>query len=111
MSPRNDKGKAVTRYLTGHAGIPMLSWDGSTSRIDAPAPYAIQVMTDTKTWRFFEAIKEFPSTGLPFVVRYDKYLETVDQAVVGLRLSTFSAILSAHYTSIADRIDTLVRGD
>ena len=108
---RSDKGKAVTRYLGAASGIPLLFWDGNDSTIQAPYPYSARVSTDAATWRFFEYLREMPNNGVPFVIRYDKYLDSVADAIVGTRLSVFSGLLAAHYDTIRDRIDTKRKGD
>ena len=100
---RADKGRAVTRYLGAASGIPLLHWDGATSMVEAPYPYWGKVVTDAATWRFFEYLKEMPDNGVPFVIRYDKFLDSVADAVVGTRLSTFAGLLGTHYDTIRDR--------
>jgi len=103
---RSTKGKAVTRYLTGHTGIPLLTWNGENNTITAPAPYEPYVSTDGAWWRFRQYLDERQeSTGIPFVVRYDGSIENVDTAIVGIRLRHFAPVLAEHYKSIADRIE------
>jgi len=107
---RNDKGRAVTRYLTGHTGIPSLAWDGSTSMITAPPPYKPFVSTDNAWWRFRQYLDLREDTvGIPFVVRYDKTINGVDKAIVGIHLDNFADLVKAHYETITDRIDTYMK--
>lgn len=106
MGRRNDKGRAINAFLTGRTGIPMLHWDATHSRIDAPAPYSIKVTTDAAAFRFFETIRALPDTrtGIEFVIRYDKFCGTVDQAIVGMKLESFTRLLATHYETNHDRI-------
>lgn len=98
---RNDKGKAVARYITGHAGIPLLRFDYESSTIDAPTPYNIRVVTDAKWWRWSEYVKATNSkTGVPFVVRYDGYINGVDEAIVGCNLRTFTQLLETYENNL-----------
>lgn len=106
MGIRNDKGRAINRFLTGRTGIPLLHWDAFNSRIDAPAPYTIKVTTDAAHFRFFETVRALPDskTGIEFVIRYDGYCQTVDQAIVGMKLESFTRLLTTHYEANHDRI-------
>jgi hypothetical protein len=109
---RSDKGRSVTRYLTGHAAIPMLSWNGDDNTITAPPPYKPYVSTDGAWWRFRHYLDERQDdTGIPFVVRYDKSIPGVDNAIVGIHLRNFATILHAHYISISDRVETYRTGE
>lgn len=92
---RSDKGKAVQRYLTGHAGIPFLRFDGSDNTIAAPSPYDIKLVTDAHWWRFNEYVRAAnEKPGIPFVVRYDGRIDGVDKAIVGCSLYAFTQLLS-----------------
>lgn len=94
---RSEKGKSIARYLTGHAGIPLLRFDYMNSIIEAPHPYDIRVVTDAKWWRWSEYVKETnDKQGIPFVVRYDGYINGVDQAIVGCNLRTFTQLLETY---------------
>lgn len=104
---RVDKGKAVSRYLTAATGIPLLSFDKDTSRIVGPPPFEFVVTTDAAGWRFFQAIR---STDSP-VIRYDGYVGVVEDAYVGMKLSTFATLLSVQYNSLQDRVTTYIEGD
>jgi hypothetical protein len=106
---KTSKGASVSRFLTGTTGIPLLTWDYGQSEISAPPPYHIKVTTDAASWRFWKIVADLPQ-GISFVVRYDKYIHGVEDAVVGIRLSALAPLLEAHYNTISDRIDTFVDG-
>lgn len=108
---RSEKTRSVTRFLTGASGIPLISWDGSSLHLDAPAPYKFVVSTDATAWRFFAHVKDLPQDGIPAVIRYDKFLDNINDAVVGMKLPTFTTLLSAHYATISDRITNQIKGD
>lgn len=98
MGRRSDKGRRVTRYLTGHTGIPLLRYDGLTNTIEAPAPYSISLITDAKWWRFGERVAATnDQPGIPFVIRYDGYIDDIDNAIVGCNLRAFTQLLTKHY--------------
>lgn len=104
---RVDKGKAVSRYLTAATGIPLLRFDKETSRIIGPPPFRFYVTTDAAGWRFFQGIRELDD----FVIRYDKYVGVVEDAYVGMKLSTFATLLTSQYNSLQDRVTTYIEGD
>lgn len=104
---RRDKGRAVARYLTASTGIPLLTFDGATNRIDGPPPYRFRLVTDAANWRVFQAVRE---TNDP-VIRYDKFVEDVSSAYVVMKLSTFATLLGTHYNSIQDRVQTYIEGE
>lgn len=94
---RSDKGKSVARYLTAHAGIPMLHFDGRDNSIAAPHPYGIKLITDTHWWRFSEQVRATnDKQGLPFVIRYDGFIDGVEHAIVGCNLRTFTQLAEAY---------------
>lgn len=98
---RNDKGKAVSRFLTGHTGIPFLRYDYLNNIVEAPSPYSISMTTSGEWWRFGEHVKKTQDmTGLPFVVRYDAHIDGVDNAVVGCTLNTFAQLLAEYETNL-----------
>lgn len=111
MGVRTDKGKALTRYLTGHTGIPMLTWDGLQSRIDAPPPYLIDVTTSRKLENWHALLREQLPGGLSIAIRYDNGMPSLDQAWVGMQLRSFLPLLTAHYESIRPRVQTHIEGD
>ena len=87
---RADKTRAVTRFLTAYSGIPLISWDNTSLHLDSPQPYRFVVSTDATAWRFFAHVKDLPESGIPAVVRYDKYIDNINDAVVGMKLPTFT---------------------
>lgn len=104
MGVRRDKGRAVTRYLTGMTGIPFLEWDGNTNEIMAPAPYSFHVTTGRALRLWMEQIRLDPGT-FHFSIRYDKSLPSVDKAWVATTLDVMAPLLGAHYNTISDRIE------
>lgn len=105
---RADKGRAIARYLIGRVGIPTLRWDGTSSEVLSPPPYRFYVTTDAASWRFWKYIKDDPKA---FVIRYDKFIDDIDHAVVGMTLETFALLLKDNYDNIQDRITTFVEGE
>ena len=94
---RTEKGKSVTRYLTGHSGIVNLRWDGLNNHIDGPYAYYLDVSTDGRADRFFQGIRELPDDErIAAVIRYDKWIDGVDKAVVGCTLRTFAVLLGQY---------------
>lgn len=97
MGARRDKMRAVTRYLTAHTGIPLISWDGSSALLDVPWPYAIIVSTDAKVQRWREALGLLPRNRMRASIRYDKWIDDIDDAEVVLPLSDYVRLLHTHY--------------
>lgn len=108
---RGDKTRAVVRYLISRTGIPLISWDGTSNRIDAPPPFGFVMSTDAAGWRFFQYVKELPKDGIHAVIRYDAHIDGVDRAVVGMPLETFAILLESHYNKVQDRVNTFIEGD
>ena len=81
MGERTTKGNAVTRYLTGRTGIPMLTWDGQHSRIQAPPPYSFDVVTARKLQWWHDAVaglraeEAAASPVMPLVSEYTRSQE------------------------------------
>lgn len=111
MGARRDKGLALARYLLGNTGIPMLSWDGVVSCIDAPPPYHISVTTSRKLGNWHDNIRESVPGELSIAIRYDNGMPSLDQAWVGMQLRSFLPLLTAHYESIRPRVQTYIEGD
>lgn len=111
MGLRTQKGNALTRYLTGHTGIPLLKWDGQHGRIDAPPPYHIDVTTSRKLELWHEHLRNAVPGGLSIAIRYDAGMPSLDQAWVGMQLRSFVPLLTAHYERIQDRVQTYAEGD
>lgn len=97
----------MSRYITAATGIPLLSYDLTTSHIVGPPPYDFVLTTDAAGWRFFQAIRTSGSA----VIRYDKFVESVEDAYVGMKLSTFAPLLAMQYASLQDRVTTYIEGD
>lgn len=100
MGERRDKGLGLTRYLTGHTGIPMLSWNGAENSIDAPFPYLMEVTTSRKLQNWHDLIRALPENRLGMAIRYDNGMPSIEQAWVCMHLSQFVPILKAHYDTI-----------
>lgn len=96
MGRRRDKALAVTRYLTGTTGIPFIRWDGV--RIEAPSPYGIEIVTDAVWDRFGSKVRATSEqVGIPFVIRYDGYVDGVENAIVGTNLKAFAQLLHNYH--------------
>lgn len=104
MGVKKDKGTALTRYLTGTTGIPFLCWNHHFSQIDAPYPYTINVSTSRKLENWYSVIRAIEGDMPRMVIRYDNSLPDVSHAWVGMKLSGFTPLLTAHYNSISDRM-------
>ena len=92
MGRRRDKALAVSRYITATTGIPFIRWNGTS--IDAPDPYRIELITDAMWWRFGEKLREATDTvGIPVVIRYDGYVDGVENAIVGTTLKAFTELM------------------
>lgn len=96
MGRRRDKALAVTRYLTGTTGIPFIRWDGV--RIESPSPYLIELTTDSVWDRFGSKVRATnEQLGIPFVIRYDGYVDGVENAIVGTNLKAFTQLLHNYH--------------
>ena len=96
MADRANKGRAVTRYLTGSTGMPSLLWDGIRGSIEAPHPYSIDVTTSRKLQNWHDLLRE-EHKGIRIAIRYDRNMDSVAQAWVGMTLQDFAPLLQAHY--------------
>lgn len=96
MGARRDKGLTVTRYLTGHTGIPLLSWDAHEG-LTAPHPYRIGLVTARSLGKWHDELNRLPVSDPHMVIRYDYSLGSVDEAWVGMTLGSFVPLLKAHY--------------
>lgn len=103
MGGRTDKGKAVTRYLTGSTGIPMLRWDGLNSAVTAPYPYVIDVTTSRKLDNWHDLLRQDWGIATHMAIRYDFQMDSVADAWVGMSLRAFAPLLKAHYEAITER--------
>lgn len=103
MGVRADKGRSLARYLVGHSGIPLLTWNGLLGQVDAPYPYVIPVTTGRKLDHWHTAIRALPEDRIGIAIRYDNSLPSIDQAWVGMQLRPFTTLLTAHYDTIRHR--------
>lgn len=106
---RASKYSSVARYITSRSGIPGLISNGTY--IEGPPPYEFWVSTDAANWRFWEAMKNLDDDKITGVIRYDKFLGSINDAVVGVTLPTFCRLLNKHYESIQDRVQTHIKGE
>ena len=104
MGVRRDKGRALTRYLTGATGIPFLHWNGIHSQIDAPYPYVIDVTTSRALANWHDQIRELGDLT-HMAIRYDNSLPDVSHAWVAMKLSGFVPLMTAHYQTMQDRVE------
>lgn len=100
MGARRDKVLAVARYLTGHTGIPLISWDGKGIGLSSPWPYKISVSTDASLVRWRDALDPSGGKTMPIAIRYDKYVGDINDAIVAMRLSDAVKLLSLHYKTL-----------
>lgn len=106
MSARRDKGRAVANFIRTRTGIPEVVWLPDQSRIFSPYPYSFDISTIGSLSKHAEAVAALPTVGLPAVIRYDRHLESVDDAWITFRLAAGVKLLTAHYESpeMAERI-------
>lgn len=98
MSRRKDRINKVVRYLTGHTGIPGLSWTGPQSLLTAPFPYSFDMSTEHSLWRVAQKVRATADRrGIPCVIRFDMDTPNVPDAWVVLRLETYCELLALHY--------------
>lgn len=99
---RNDKGLALARYVTGRTGIVGCSWDGGHSRIIAPYPYHLDVTTSRKLQNWHDLIRSYPDGGnvIHAAIRYDREIDNVAGAWVGMRLAALVPLLQVYNDSI-----------
>lgn len=102
---RKDKGDKVARFLTGHAAIPGIRYEYEHSTLSLPWPYQAIVMTGAQHWRFMEAARDLPHDRIGAVIRYDKFVESIDEAVVGMRLDAYAQLLQVHYETTSRKLD------
>jgi hypothetical protein len=93
---RREKGMAITRYLTGHCGIVGLSWDGTCNQILSPSDYQIDVTTSRKLDNWHQLLRQ-ETTNAHISIRYDLGMDSINQAWVGMQMSDFVPLLTAHY--------------
>jgi len=110
MGRREEKGRAVARYILGHSGIPSVSWEKGQN-IEAPPPYRFHVTTSRSLDLFKRALEERIVGRINIVIRYDGDIPELEDAWVGMRLSEFVPLLQAHYEANRDRVETYRKGD
>ena len=97
MSARRDKSLRIARYLTGHTGIPGITYSGDMDLV-SPFPYKFRLTTDRSLQRLSERVKSLEDVrGLPSVIRFDGDLDGPPSAWAVMRLEQFCVILKAHY--------------
>ena len=106
VSNRSHRARMIANYLTRSTEIPHLDYrkgsDGNWE-IQSPAPYQFRLITDKKWTRFYDRLDNDPERLLT-VIRYDRAIDGVENAVIGMRLQSFAPLLRAHVAEItADR--------
>ena len=98
MSVRRDKTLRIVRYLTGHTGIPNISWTGPGSLLTAPFPYSFDMSTERSYYRMYkQMIEAADRKGIATVIRYDNTLDGPANAWAMIRLETYCELLNIHY--------------
>lgn len=103
MGVRQDKGRAVARYIVGNAGIPMVTW--TTDGLEAPYPYQLLLTTGRKLEDWHEILRGPMSTRIKLAIRFDNSLPDVSAAWVGMSLEDACILLDAHYRAISERTE------
>ena len=88
---------AIRRYLTAYSGIPLIYWNGIENRLECPYPYGFIASTDGSNNRFAQIGRNLDADLLDSVIRYDKAIDNIEQALVMTNLSTHAQLLAAHY--------------
>ncbi len=108
MGTRNDRGRALARYIQTRTGVPYSLWDLRGGVIELPPPYGFSVITDRSLQRFSDTMRALPESGLPGVIRYDGDLRSIHEAWASFRLDHACVLIEAHANTIRDR---LVKGE
>lgn len=99
MGVRSDKIRMLYRYLIGTTGIPSLKLDGLD--IEGPFPYVFTVTTAGKLQVWHDNIMHRNENKcINIHIRWDRNLESVDKAWVGMTLHDFTTLLKTHYESM-----------
>ena len=98
VGKRRDRALTSVRYLTSATDIPLIEWHSNA--IQAPHPYQFNLITDRVWSRFEEAIPS-DDQRLTAAIRYSHTTNGVDDAIVGMRMSTFTQLLRAHAEQIS----------
>ena len=106
VGKRRDKGLAVARYLTGETGIPLISW--TTDGLDCPHPFKFKLLTEATNWKYWQAANALdPKDDMSVIIRYDGYMESIDDALVTMKIQTFTRLISEwadhHHLEIRSR--------
>lgn len=100
MGDRHNYGLSVTRFLTGHTGIPNLRWDYKHSLIESPLPYEINLTGERSSERLFSRVRAQDPNHLGAVISRMGEQRIADSFVT-MRLQSYSALLAAHYENVA----------
>ena len=93
---RKYKGNVIVRYLVSRTGIAGIQWSSELQDISSPAPYTFKATTNVKDDILWSRVKNLPRGGISAVIRYDKWIESVDDSIVSMRLSDFVKLLTAY---------------
>lgn len=92
---RADKGRRLVAYLAARTGIINLRYVPQEFRIDIDYPHHIKLSTDRKSERFYQYIYEIP-TPMGVVIRFDGTIGDIEDAMVGMKIGTYAALLEAY---------------
>lgn len=90
------KSNTVSRYLVSRTGIIGITYDTSIRNLSAPHPYHISVTTNVKDDALAGRVKVLPRDRISCVIRYDKWIDDISDAIVSMRLSDYVKLLGAH---------------
>jgi hypothetical protein len=99
VNARTAKVASVANYLRTRTGMPFVR-HGVGGKIEAPYPYDFTVFTQATLDHHAAAVRDLPTKGIPMLIRYDKRIESIDDAWVTMRLAAVIPLLIAHYASI-----------
>jgi hypothetical protein len=102
MGQRTVKVRSVANYLRTRTGIPDIS-PAPGNTISAPYPYGFTVATEASLSKMAGLVRDLPHAGIPAVVRYDGFIESVDDAWVIYRMSAAVKLMEAYYEANLDR--------
>lgn len=95
MGVRNDKGRRISRLITGHTGI-VTQFD-LTEGIIAPRPYSFTLCTDRHFGRHAQAVRDLSTYGIAGVIRFDNTFESVHDAWFTMRIDTALELIKLHH--------------
>lgn len=102
MGYRSVKIRSVANFLRTRTGIPDIA-PAPGNTISAPYPYGFTVATEASLSKMARLVHDLPHTGIPAVIRYDGYIESVDDAWVIYRMSAAVKLMEAYYETNLDR--------